>query len=71
MKKIILLLTTLLFAFYSKAATQKITVLFEKDKSTLTEASKEQLNHVLPAQMFYLMGHTDNDGDDKKRYSSW
>jgi hypothetical protein len=64
MKKIILLLTTLLFAFYSQAATQKITVLFEKDKSTLTEASKEQLNHVLPAQMFYLMGHTDNDGDD-------
>ena len=64
MKKIILLLTTLFFAFYSQAATQKITVLFEKDKSTLTEASKEQLNHVLPAQMFYLMGHTDNDGDD-------
>lgn len=64
MKKIILLLTTLFFAFYCQAATQKITVLFEKDKSTLTEASKEQLNHVLPAQMFYLMGHTDNDGDD-------
>jgi hypothetical protein len=64
MKKLILLLTTLFFAFYSQAATQKITVLFEKDKSTLTEASKEQLNHVLPAQMFYLMGHTDNDGDD-------
>ncbi|MFN8315025.1 MAG: OmpA family protein [Chitinophagales bacterium] len=69
MKKIILLLTTLLFAFYSKAATQKITVLFEKDKSTLTEASKEQLNHVLPAQMFYLMGHTDNDGDDNYNQS--
>lgn len=64
MKKIILLLTTLFFAFYCQAATQKITVLFEKDKSTLTEASKEQLNHVLPSQMFYLMGHTDNDGDD-------
>jgi hypothetical protein len=64
MKKLILLLTTLFFAFYCQAATQKITVLFEKDKSTLTEASKEQLNHVLPAQMFYLMGHTDNDGDD-------
>lgn len=69
MKKIILLLTTLLFAFYSQAATQKITVLFEKDKSTLTEASKEQLNHVLPAQMFYLMGHTDNDGDDNYNQS--
>lgn len=64
MKNLILVLCVLFFALHSHAATQKITVLFEKDKSTLSETTKMQLDKVLPAQMFYLMGHTDNDGED-------
>lgn len=52
-----------LFSHSSLATTKVVTVHFEKDKYVLDAASMNMLNALSKAHLFYLMGHTDSDGD--------
>lgn len=66
MKKILFFsLTFLLFLSANAINLETETIYFKKDKSRLNRTEKSKLNIISDANQYYLIGHTDSDGNDE------